>query len=165
MRDLGGWVSKQVGALLQLRGDKLAGQSMSEQKAKNQLKGATLWELVPSLVEICHCTKHAEEHCKIPNSVKIKTESELSNQSVLFGCKWISYLFILLLCPQQCYLDNHLEVGLLLGSMCVTSGCKNEIWIKQVKLILIFFFFNPWLNWTFSYFAWVEPARCSFKFG
>lgn len=42
MRDLGGWVSKQVEALLHLRGDKLAGQSMSEQKAKNQLKGATL---------------------------------------------------------------------------------------------------------------------------
>lgn len=39
---LGGWVSKQVEALLQLRGDKLVGQSMSEQKGKNQLKGATL---------------------------------------------------------------------------------------------------------------------------
>lgn len=39
---VGGWVSKQVEALLQLGGDKLAGQSMSEQKAKNQLEGATL---------------------------------------------------------------------------------------------------------------------------
>lgn len=134
MRDLGGWVTKQVEALLQLRGDKLAGQSMSEQKGKNQLKGAMLW--VPSLVEICHCTKHAEEHCKIPNSVKIKTESELSNVSVLFGYEWISYCF-----NHRSFSSAPNNVTLItvwrrdfFWSPCVWHQ-DVQIWIKQVKLI------------------------------